>query len=82
MFKRVILFPMQREMRCALNTKSFQFLMLAKYMMNVLNIRSEEIVDPPFDGIDDPRNGILLNPAFHRGFGGISCRISTCQLLL
>jgi hypothetical protein len=42
--------------------------MLAKYMMNVLDIRSEEIVDPPFDGIDDPRNGILLNPAFHRGF--------------
>ena len=44
--------------------------MLAKYMMNVLNIRpSEEIVDPPFDGINDPRNGILLHPAFHHGFG-------------
>jgi hypothetical protein len=44
-------------------------LMLAKYMRNFLNIRSEEIVDPPFDGIDDPRNGILLNPAFHHAFG-------------
>jgi len=38
--------------------------------MNVLDIRpSDEIVDPPFDGIDDPRNGILLHSAFHRGFG-------------
>jgi len=43
--------------------------MLAKYMTDVLNIRSEEIADPPFIGIDDPRNGILLNSAFHRGFG-------------
>ncbi len=37
--------------------------------MNVLHIRSEEIVDPPFDGINDTRNGILLNSAFYRGFG-------------
>ena len=46
--------PHAKEMRCVL--KSFQVLMLAKYMMNVLNIRLEEIVDPPLDGISDTRN--------------------------
>lgn len=49
--------------------ESFQALMLAKYMMNVVNIRSEEIIDPPFDGINDTRNGISLRSLFHHGFG-------------
>jgi len=53
----------------SISLESFQVLMLAKYMANLINIRSEEIIDPPFDGINDTRNGIILRSLFHRGFG-------------
>ena len=43
--------------------------MLAKYIMNVLDIRSDETVNPPFDEINDTRNGILLFSGLRRGFG-------------
>jgi len=40
----------------------------AKYMINLANYR-HEVMDPPLDGINDTRHGILLSPGLHAPFG-------------
>ena len=37
--------------------------------MNGLADHRNEVLDPPLDGINDPRNGILLSVLLHRPFG-------------
>ena len=64
----------KQDQVCSLSSHdSLQVLMPVnlKYMINLASHRQglEETVDPPFTGIDDIRNGILLHSAFHRPFG-------------
>jgi len=48
-----------------------QFSFQAQYMNSLANLSNHrnEVLDPPLDGIDDPRNGILLYVSLHRSFG-------------
>jgi len=45
-----------------------QFSFQAQYMNNLADHRNE-VLDPPMDDINDPRNGILLAVQLHRPFG-------------
>jgi hypothetical protein len=49
-----------------LNHSEFSF--DTKYLINLANHR-HEIINPPFEDINDTRNGILLHNALHGGLG-------------